>query len=365
MRRSHVGEAQRRQALAERRFRGHRIRRGLEELGDLDAPKKRKERSDGVAALTETGDASPAERATTATALDDCTTDSATAAARTTPAIFSTVFGADWGEWAEVKRVVFDMNATAAEKRSALETIHVWRHRARKERELPAYVESTEVLLDAMLQDEEDALKDGPLRMCYGAAISRVVHVMTGSFASGAADTYRKRASEIGFPEEAVEVRQRVAHGALPLTSELRWVCGLVLQFLFTQYWLEQERQVYLMQQEQGTSLSEASALRKPRQRQPARASTATLAVETSVSAASLPPPSVTIDDMKALLHDLESDADGDGESTEGGGVADKGNEAAPVTLSPAGPAPTAEGAARRDTSSGASTATIAGWRLS
>ncbi|CAJ1987606.1 Las1-like [Leishmania donovani] len=353
MPRSHVDEAQRRQALAERRFRGHRIRRGLEELGDLDAPKKRKD------------DVPPAERVTTATTLSDCTTDITTAAARTTPAIFSTVFGADWGEWAEVKRVLFDMNATAAAKRSALETIHVWRQRARKERELPAYVESTEMLLDAMLQDEEEVLKDGPLRMCYGAAISRVVHVMTGSFASGAADTYRKRASEIGFPEEAVEVRQRVAHGALPLASELRWVCGLVLQFLFTQYWLEQERQVHLMQQERGSSSPAAGAHRKPRQRQPARASTATPAVEPSVPAASLPPPSVTIDDMKALLHDLESDADGDGENAKGGGATDKSDKVALVTLSPAGRAPTAEGAARRDTSSGASIATIAGWRLS
>ncbi|CBZ25195.1 conserved hypothetical protein [Leishmania mexicana MHOM/GT/2001/U1103] len=356
MRRSRVDETQRRQALAERRFRGHRIRRGLEELDDLDAPKKRKERKD---------EASPAERATTATALGDCTADNTSAAARTTPAIFSTVFGEDWGEWAEVKRVLFDMNATAAAKRSALETIHVWRQRARKERELPAYVESTEVLLDAMLQDEEDALKDGPLRMCYGAAISRVVHVMTGSFASGSADTYRKRASEIGFPEEAVEVRQRVAHGALPLTSELRWVCGLVLQFLFTQYWLEQERQVYLMEQEQGSSSSAAGALRKPRQRQSARASTTTPAEETSVSAASLPPPSVTVDDMRALLHDLESGADSDGENAEGGGVADRGDETTPVTVCSAGPAPTGEGAAGRDTSSGASIATIAGRRLS
>ncbi|CAM37659.1 conserved hypothetical protein [Leishmania braziliensis MHOM/BR/75/M2904] len=357
MRRSQVSEARRRQALAERRFRGHRIRSGLDELGDLDAPKKRVERKDSTAALTETGDSSVTERATTETTLSNCATTGIPI-----PALFSTVFGEDWREWTEVKRVLFDMSATAAAKRSALEAIHIWRQRARKERELPAYVESTEVLLDAMLQDEEDALKDGPLRMCYGAAISRVVHIMTGSFASGTADTYRKRASEIGFPEEAVEVRQRVAHGALPLTSELRWVCGLVLQFLFTQYWLEQERQVYLMQHAQASSSSAAGGLRTTLQRQSVSASAATPATKTSALAASQLPPSVTADDMRALLRELESDEDGEG--TQGGGVTDRGDRAASGTSSPAGPAQVGEGTARQNASDGSSV-TIAGWRLS
>ncbi|KAG5508892.1 hypothetical protein GH5_06104 [Leishmania sp. Ghana 2012 LV757] len=358
MRRSLADEARRRQALAERRFRGHRIRRGLEELSDLDVPKKRKERKDDAAAVAESGHALPTERA----ALD---TASAPALTRAAPVIFSTVFGEGWKEWAEVRRALFDMTATPAAKRSALETIQLWRQRARKERELPAYVESTEVLLDAMLQDEEDALKDGPLRMCYGAAISRVVHVMTGSFASGAADTYRKRAGEIGFPEEAVEVRQRVAHGALPLTSELRWVCGLVLQYLFTQYWLEQERQIYLMEQEQRPSSSAAGAPRTVRPRRSVRASAAVSGAEAIPSGAAPGLPSATVDDIKALLRDLESDGDGDGEGARDSGVTGKNDKATSITSSCASPARAGEAAARLDTSSDASIVASAGWRLS
>ncbi|KAG5504154.1 hypothetical protein JIQ42_05986 [Leishmania sp. Namibia] len=367
MRRSHADEARRRQALAERRFRGHRIRRGLEELSDLDAPKKRKERKDDAAAVAESGHASPTERAALDTASAPALTPSAPALTRAAPVIFSTVFGEGWKEWAEVRRVLFDMTATTAAKRSALETIQLWRQRVRKERELPAYVESTEVLLDAMLQDEEDALKDGPLRMCYGAAISRVVHLMTGSFASGAADTYRKRAGEIGFPEEGVEVRQRVAHGALPLTSELRWVCGLVLQYLFTQYWLEQERQVYLMEQEQRSSSSAAGAPHTVRPRQSVRASAAASGAEAIPSGAAPALLSATVDDIKALLRDLESDGDGDGdgEGARDSGVRGKNDKATSVTSSFASPARAGEAAARLDPSSDASIVASAGWRLS
>ncbi|KAG5481941.1 hypothetical protein LSCM1_05653 [Leishmania martiniquensis] len=364
MRRSHVNETRRRQTLAERRFCGHRIRRGLEELTDLDAPAKSKARKDDATAVVSIR-ASPPEETATKSDGTDCTKAPLPTATCSTSAIFSTVFGEDWCEWAEVKRVLFDMTATTAVKRRALETIQVWRQRVRKERELPAYVEATEVLFDAVLQDEENALQDGPLRMCYGAAISRVVHIMTGSFASGAADTYRKRATQIDFPEEAVEVRQRVAHGALPLTSELRWVCGLVLQYLFTQYWLEQERQVYLMHQKEGSSSPSVGAPRTARQRQPAQVSASASRCETNSSAASRALPSVTVDDMKALLRELESDEDGNGEGAKEGGVTGESDTATSFTSSCTPPPQTSEAAVRPATTSGAPIVTSVGWRLS
>ncbi|KAG5508719.1 hypothetical protein JKF63_05217 [Porcisia hertigi] len=370
MRRSHVDEGRRRQALAERRFRGHRIRGGLEDLGDLDAPKTRKERKDCAGAVTgavtEAAAKALAEKVETETGVCRSTEGTIAAANIATPEIFSTVFGADWCEWMEVKRVLFDMTATTAAKRSALEIIHVWRQRTRKERELPAYVESTEVLMDAILQDENDALQDVPLRMCYGAAILRTVHVMTGSFATGFADTYRKRASEIGFPEEAVEVRQRVAHGVLPLVSELRWVCGLVLQFLFLHYWLEQERQVYLMQQERGTSLSVGSALTAAQHRKSGGASDTAPSAGTSALAVAASPPSVTTDEIRALLHELESSEDEDGgvvgkkeKSTE------RDDKAASITPSVCDAVQKHESPAAMGTSSGATITKIAGWCVS
>ncbi|KPA77787.1 hypothetical protein ABB37_06615 [Leptomonas pyrrhocoris] len=314
MRRSQVDDARRQQAAAERRFRGRRIRGGLDELGDLDAPQQQKERKEIAMAASASF---PTDTQNNAKGAASTTMAAATALAgspllSSSTEVFRTVFGTDWSEWVEVKRVLFDMEATVAAKRTALDTVQLWHLRARKERVLPPYVEATSVLLDAMLQDESDALTDGPQRMCYGAAISRVVHVMTGSFASGQADTYRKRAREIGFPEEAVEVRQRVAHGVLPLTSELRWVCGLVLQFLFTEYWLEQERQLYLMEQagekpvESHASEKQVAAAVKKQKGRKAEKSAAGAAG--AVAHPSVPPPAVSMDDIKALLADLEED---------------------------------------------------------
>ncbi|CAD2212663.1 hypothetical protein AGDE_15570 [Angomonas deanei] len=102
-----------------------------------------------------------------------------------------------------------------------------------------------------MLLDEEDEVSSGDVHQLYGAAISRVVHVMTGSFSMGSATTYRQRAQKIGFPEEAVEVRQRVAHGALPSLSEMRWVAALTLQFLYKNYWQLQRKELMALKKRQ------------------------------------------------------------------------------------------------------------------
>lgn len=350
MRRTDVNEARRRQAAAERRFRGHRIRGGLDELGDLDVPQKQRERKD----------AAPSPVAITAAAAAATSTVSAPAAESPllshSTAVSTTVFGIDWSEWLEVKRVLFDTEATVEAKRTALDRMQVWHLRARKERQLPPYVEATEVLLNAMLQDEADALADGAQRMCYGAAVSRVVHIMTGSFASGSADTYRKRAQEIGFPEEAVEVRQRVAHGALPLASELRWVCGLALQFIFTEYWLEQERQLYLME-----AIDMTPVVRSRNTEPEAKAKKRTGAQKPECKAAvpsqtAAPPPLVSMDDMKALLDDLEDDE----ENANDVEIATKGTTSAQERISSSAGVETSATTAKKKPSGAAS-----GWVIS
>ncbi|AAZ13346.1 Las1-like, putative [Trypanosoma equiperdum] len=178
-----------------------------------------------------------------------------------------TVFGYNWEEWKSVKQHLFNPTETAgsaAARRKALDHIElVWKARAREGRPLPSYVESTAMLLEAVSLDESNKMSSIAITALYGAVISRAVHVMTGEFARGADDTYRKRAQAIGFPEEAVEVRQRVSHGALPLLTELRWVCGLVLQFLFHNYWLEQERHLHCMEQEEKEAEVEVEKVNK------------------------------------------------------------------------------------------------------
>ncbi|PWU89387.1 hypothetical protein C4B63_60g136 [Trypanosoma cruzi] len=263
----------------EKRKRGTCIKSGLGELGDLDAvaPTGTSGRISADVSNTKAVGAASAEGEfafSTAPFLS---------LSRSAPS----VFGHGWGEWKRVKQMLFDPQdgtGLTEARRKALNRIQlVWKARERKNRQLPAYAEATALLMEAFSLDEGDKLSSLGAVSFYGAAISRAVHLMTGSFARGAADTYRKRARLIGFPEEAVEVRQRVAHGALPLLSELRWVCGLVLQFLFHHYWVEQERHVHLMEEE--TEGEEDNATSGHEVRQSA--------------------PSATVEEMRQLLEDL------------------------------------------------------------
>ncbi|EKF30781.1 hypothetical protein MOQ_005395 [Trypanosoma cruzi marinkellei] len=285
----------------EKRKRGTCIKSGLGELGDLDAvvPPRASACVDpepnAVAPASTSGSVSAdvSNTKTVVAALAEGEVAFSTAPLLPLSRSAPSVFGHGWDEWKRVKQMLFDaQNGTGLTegRRKALNRIQlVWKARERKHRQLPAYAEATALLMEAFSLDEGDQLSSSGAVSFYGAAISRAVHLMTGSFARGAADTYRKRARMIGFPEEAVEVRQRVAHGALPLLSELRWVCGLVLQFLFHHYWVEQERHVHLMEEE--TEGEEDNA---------------TSGHEIQRSA-----PSTTVEEMRQLLEDL-SDVAGD-----------------------------------------------------
>ncbi|KEG09923.1 cell morphogenesis protein Las1 [Trypanosoma grayi] len=284
--------------VRERRKKGTCIKSGLGELGDLDAapPPLTRARAEEKPATDEpkctaTKDAGSKATATAAVATvalnegEDLFSSADFSSPPSTCGTPASVFGHGWGEWRRVKQLLFHSqdgpDATGA-RRKALDRIElVWQARARKHRPLPAYVESTALLMEAVALDEADRLSASAAVALYGASISRAVHLMTGSFARGADDTYRRRARTIGFPEEAVEVRQRVAHGALPLLSELRWVCGLVLQFLFQHYWVEQEHHVRLLEEEE-----EEEEEREGEE----------------------PPQSATVEEMRQLLDELSDD---------------------------------------------------------
>lgn len=167
-------------------------------------------------------------------------------------------------DWKEAKKLLLTAHQSISNesticglnsKRQFLEYCELWHARSRTNRLLPAYIEATELLVQAMLVDQfqeqssSSVLKDYPFfcstrMVClyYGAALSRIVHVLTGSFTkSDSLNTYRKRAKEVGLPEEVVEVRQRVAHGNIPSITELRWVASMTFQFLFQEHWISEE----------------------------------------------------------------------------------------------------------------------------
>ncbi|RNF01506.1 cell morphogenesis protein Las1 [Trypanosoma conorhini] len=303
-------------ALNERRKRGTCIKRGLGELDDLDAAPPSQT---PACVKVQTGAAAPkclAGKASTDTsnmavvsgalaAEEEDVFPSAPLSSSFSSA--PSVFGRGWDEWKCVKQLLFaaqDGAGATEARRKALDRIQlVWKARERKHRPLPAYAEATALLMEAVLLDEGGHLSSSGAVSFYGAAISRSVHLMTGTFARGAADTYRKRARMIGFPEEAVEVRQRVAHGALPLLSELRWVCGLVLQFLFQHYWVEQERHLRLMEaeEEEEAEVAEDDAMSAAEPQHNAQ--------------------STTVEEMRQLLEDLSEVSEG--ASTDASGPAE------------------------------------------
>ncbi|EPY27643.1 cell morphogenesis protein Las1 [Strigomonas culicis] len=251
----------------QKRLRGHRIKGGLEELGELDAPPKRVA-LDSSAAVHESQSDGESEK----------------------EHLHLSVFGPDWDEWSQVKSTLFSASATPSAKREALSHIAVWRARERPQRPFPPYVEATELLFSVVCVDEAALLSGAALAQSYGGAISRVVHVMTGSFAAGDADTYRKRAKSMEFPEEAVEVRQRVAHGTFPSISELRWVTSMLLQYLFVHFWRVQEKEIRVMGKDKKPKPKATAKSAKPE----------------------APVPTNSVKDIKDFLATLGSDDDSD-----------------------------------------------------
>lgn len=227
---------------------GLRIKRGLEELGDLDAtssannlPHRKKNRKE-----TENTCDYRNEEKVVECSLNDA--PSSSSSAEVVPHVFSW----KWDDWREAKRAAFSTTSSPSDKRQFIYLCSLWHARVRSgEKTVPPYVQATELLVCAMLIDQENIQPNRIICQSYAAALSRLVHVMTGTFVrDGGLDTYRKRAKQIGLPEEAVEVRQRFAHGSVPHITELRWVAAMVMQFLFHNYWSEQEAEIQQMEQQ-------------------------------------------------------------------------------------------------------------------
>jgi ribosomal biogenesis protein LAS1 len=255
-----------------RRKLGTRIKQGLESIQNLDAVQN--ERSTEARQSTKR----PREDKAPSSAVASSTREEL---GLKPPA---TVFAEDWSDWTTVKQQLFPSPGSAQPKdagdsvQAALKTMQVWLQRSRNgagRATVPAYVESTMLLvksqqLDRQASEVVDVCTADVLRASYAHSLSRAVHLMTGSLVKSRSfmnesTTYRQRAQSSGFPEEAVEVRQRIAHGAEPVLSELRWVAAMTLQHLFHVYWVAQAAQVQDLnyQHRQGAARVEEKRQRK------------------------------------------------------------------------------------------------------
>lgn len=262
-----------------RRKLGTRIKQGLNDLHDLDAVKRatvdgkksvKRQREEELATSTSAAAATPVE------------THLGLVGSVTPP---TTVFADDWADWSSVKQQLFPSGGPQQKNvefesgvHDALQTMNVWLQRSRNgagRATIPAYVEATMLLVKSQQLDRQktsalDTTCADVLRASYSHSISRAVHLMTGSLVKSRSfmnesTTYRQRAQSSGFPEEAVEVRQRIAHGSEPVLSELRWVAAMTLQHLFHVYWVAQAAQVQDLnyQRRQGAEKAEGRRQRK------------------------------------------------------------------------------------------------------
>lgn len=219
-----------------KRAMGLRIKRGLSELGNLDAKKKGAESS-----------GEPKKKRRVEKKEDD-----APSLVPNTPqlptGVCPHVFDRDWEDWKEAKRCIFGSSGqdlTEKNYQRFFELSAVWRARTREPyRLVPPAVLATELLVYALTVDD-GKFPEQLVAQMYSSCLARLVHVTTGSFNRGEGlNTYRKRAREIGLPEEVIEVRQRTAHGVLPSLTELRWVASMTLEYLFDTYWMPQEKAI-------------------------------------------------------------------------------------------------------------------------
>jgi ribosomal biogenesis protein LAS1 len=249
--------AQRLSAAQDQRKRGTRIKFGLDELGNLDAP--------------QAPNKTTAKTFYKASVLPDGGTPiMGKACSRTSSA---GVFGT-WLHWQRVKDLLFPAIREGRDRSEDLAAarclVNLWKLRSRPALRTadaaaaaitaPPYVESTLMLLEAQRLDQiafggenmtfyagQGGFLGGLVAPQYSAAVLRVVHMMTSDLVTAKSfrdeqTTYRTRARQIGFPEEAVEVRQRIAHGSSPGLEELRWVSSLLLEFLYLHFWLPQSQ---------------------------------------------------------------------------------------------------------------------------
>jgi hypothetical protein len=242
------------------------IKRGTETLVDLDIQQPRASTAsaasvdDAIAAVTA---ATPQRRAPTEAERHE--------AAMASGAVFGS-----WAEWQSVLSAIFGCGPTAkalplgdvddaardAALAGALESVRRWRgaFRGFGRNVFPRYVDATALLVQAQRLDRHWIAETAAAEASgaaspsvvtfdvvvhgYAAAISRAVHELTEAGAAANAATYRERAREMLMPEELVEVRNFVAHGAVPALAQLRWAAALGLRFLFADYWALQARQL-------------------------------------------------------------------------------------------------------------------------
>lgn len=139
-----------------------------------------------------------------------------------------------------VRQQLYNLNETPSgegPRRAAVDRIMAWKLRGN----LPHAVESTALLVDAILHHDLSVNSIFSVRAVYSAAFTR--------FVTGFCDIGRNReralepssmleiARQIDMPDEFVALRHEATHEDLPSVQRLVAVCGQALDWLWRAYW--------------------------------------------------------------------------------------------------------------------------------
>ncbi|KAI9830477.1 MAG: rRNA-processing protein las1 [Phylliscum demangeonii] len=128
---------------------------------------------------------------------------------------------------------------TADERRQGVDTIRAWKFRG----EVPHAVESTALLIDAAMTDDDAlrcraAISPWSVRAAYATAFARFV---TGFVDASQTGRYKRSmyhvAQEIGLPTSFVELRHQIAHEEMPSVVVLRRAATRALEWLWEHFW--------------------------------------------------------------------------------------------------------------------------------
>ncbi|KAK2754515.1 rRNA-processing protein las1 [Arachnomyces sp. PD_36] len=111
--------------------------------------------------------------------------------------------------------------------------VEVWKLRGG----LPHAVESTALLTDAILHDDETKNSIFSIRATYSAAFCRFVTMLVDSKIQGKKRTMFQSAMDLGLPASFVELRHEATHRELPTLVVLRSAAQRSLEWLWDYYW--------------------------------------------------------------------------------------------------------------------------------
>ncbi|GFE55115.1 Las1-like family protein [Babesia ovis] len=119
--------------------------------------------------------------------------------------------------------------------------ISLWKSRAK----VPAAINATESLLNAIITDDQHSVSDSALCSLYAMAVIRAVNLLLDHEQDREyARSMRTLAKECELPEYIIQIRHECSHREIPELNTLRLTALDVVNYIYTRYWSAQYKTI-------------------------------------------------------------------------------------------------------------------------